>query len=148
MTRSHHVARIAFAGALAGSCAVGLACQASGSPCDPDTMRMTPQPVLSCPDPDASPPPPQLRGAPVAGGSFTPTASGVMGSAPADPGAPAFPAPGQAPNVPPVVNADGSQTFGQGGGYLGDIWDQFHNGVPSDLIYGPVSGDPAAPPPP
>jgi hypothetical protein len=36
--------------------------------------------------------------------------------------------------------ADGTQTFGQGGGYLGDIWDQFHDGVPSDLIYGAAIG--------
>ena len=43
----------------------------------------------------------------------------------------ALPPPGQPPSVPPVVNEDGTpQTFGQGG-FLRDIWRQFHNGVPS-----------------
>jgi hypothetical protein len=52
-------ARIAFAGAVIGGCAVGLAAQAyadSGTGCDPFYLRMTPQPVLSCPGPDAAPP--------------------------------------------------------------------------------------------
>ena len=41
----------------------------------------------------------------------------------------ALPPPGQPPSVPPVVNEDGTpQTFGQGG-FLRDIWHQFHNGV-------------------
>jgi len=32
--------------------------------------------------------------------------------------------------------------------YLRQIWREFHNGVPSDLIYGPQPPDPAAPLPP
>lgn len=92
------------------------------SPCLPETMAMSPQPVLSCPDQVPAPFP---KSAPL----------------PAAPDAPAtgdaFPAPGQAPYIPPIVNQDGTlSTFDQGG-YLGDLWDQFRNGVPTDLIYGP-----------
>jgi hypothetical protein len=60
ITSAINVARMAFAGAIIGGCAVGLAAQAyadSGSGCDPFYLSMTPQPVLSCPGPDAAPPP-------------------------------------------------------------------------------------------
>jgi hypothetical protein len=53
-----NVARIVFAGAIIGGCAVSLAAHAdadSGN-CDPFYLSMTPQPVLSCAGPDAAPP--------------------------------------------------------------------------------------------
>ena len=59
LTSAINVAKIAFAGAIIGGCAVGLAAQAyadSGSDCNPLYLSMTPQPVLSCPGPDAAPP--------------------------------------------------------------------------------------------
>ncbi|MDT5135763.1 MAG: hypothetical protein QOD58_25 [Mycobacterium sp.] len=54
-----NVARIAFAGAIIGGCAVGLAAHAGADPgnCDPFYLSMTPQPVLSCAGPDVAPPP-------------------------------------------------------------------------------------------
>jgi hypothetical protein len=133
ITSAINVAGIVFAGAVVGSCAVGLAAQAYASPCDPLTMSMTPQPVLSCPAPAAPP----ADGSPVAG-----PVSDVAGGP--QPGA--LPAPGEAPYVPPVVGEDGTQSYGQLG-YLRQIWHEFHNGVPSDLIYGPMPM-PSAPPPP
>jgi hypothetical protein len=143
--------RIVFLGAILGGSALGLSTTASAaSQCDPLTLSMTPQPALSCPDPyAASPadPPPVPDPANFVGG---PPPQG----APPPPGQPlpdAFPAPGQPPGVPPVVGDDGAptQSFGQGG-YLKDIWGQFHNGVPSDLVFGspPPAPDPALPPPP
>ena len=150
-----NVATIVFVGAIVGGSAVGLAAAAYASPCDPVTMSMTPQPVLSCPGPDVAPP---AEGSPVpvpVNGLAGPPADGVPVVEPvADVAGPpppaALPHPGQPPSVPPVVNEDGTpQTFGQGG-FLRDIWHQFHNGVPSDLFYGPVPppADPAVPPPP
>lgn len=150
-----NVATIVFVGAIVGGSAVGLAAAAYASPCDPVTMSMTPQPVLSCPGPDVAPP---AEGSPVpvpVNGLAGPPADGVPVVEPvtdvAGPPPPAaLPPPGQPPSVPPVVNEDGTpQSFGQGG-FLRDIWHQFHNGVPSDLFYGPVPppADPAVPPPP
>jgi hypothetical protein len=142
-------ARIVFVGAIVGSSAVGLATQASAaSQCDPLTLSMTPQPALSCPDPyAASPedPPPVPDPVNFVGG---PPPQGAP-PAPGQPLPDAFPAPGQPPGVPPVVGADGAptQSFDQGG-YLKDIWGEFHNGVPSDLVFGSPPPDPALPPPP
>src|SRR5271166_5295159 len=54
ITSAIQVARIAFAGAIIGGCAVGLAAQAdasSGSDCNPFYLSMTPQPVLGVPVP-------------------------------------------------------------------------------------------------
>ena len=128
-----HAAGIAFAGAIVGSCAVGLAAPAYAGPCDPVGLSMTPQPVLSCASPDPAPP---------ADGSPAPGPVNAVAGAPPQA---ALPAPGQAPYVPPVVDADGTQSYGQLG-YLRQIWHEFHNGVPSDLLYGPAPTDPAAPP--
>jgi hypothetical protein len=88
-----NVARIAFAGAIIGGCAVGLAAQADADSgdCNPFYLSMTPQPVLGCPGPDAAPP---ADGSPVLG-----PVDGVA-SAPM-PGA--LPRPGQPPSAPPVV---------------------------------------------
>jgi hypothetical protein len=123
-----------FAGAIAGSCAVGLAAPVYASPCDPLGMAMTPQPVLSCPNPDAPPPP------------DAPAVTGPVNNA-AGPGpAAALPAPGQPPSVPPVAAGDGPAAGSQLG-YLREIWHDFHNGVPSDLLYGPAPDDPSMPPP-
>ncbi|MGB8504638.1 hypothetical protein [Mycobacterium sp.] len=58
----------------------------------------------------------------------------------------ALPPPGEPPYVPPVVGEDGTQSYGQLG-YLREIWHEFHNGVPSEFIYGPAPTDPALPPP-
>ncbi len=140
---SRMVSRIALYAAF-GACALGLVPAAHSSPCDPDTMRMSPQPVLSCPGvepaPQMLPPAAPIAAAPIA----PPPAGPVDADAGASPNA--LPAPGQAPDVPPVFNADGSQNFGQGG-FFGGIWDEFHsdfhNGVPADLVYGPA---PAPPP--
>jgi hypothetical protein len=58
MTSAIKVVGIAFAGAVIGGCAVGLAAQAqadSGN-CDPLLASMTPQPILSCNAADAPPP--------------------------------------------------------------------------------------------
>jgi len=125
-------AGIVFAGVVMGSCAVSSAARAYASPCDPLGLAMTPQPVLSCLDADAGPP---TDGAP---------ATGAVDSVAAPPaGAP--PAPGQPPYVPPVADGDAPPPLGQLG-YLREIWHEFHNGVPTDLIYGPAPTD--APPPP
>jgi hypothetical protein len=103
------------------------------SPCIPETMAMSPQPVLSCP---GQAPAPFPQSAPLRD-----SAHRVDGPPPTDPGASsvgvALPPPGQAPHIPPVVNPDGSPVTFDQGGYLGQLWDQFHSGVPSDLIYGP-----------
>jgi hypothetical protein len=135
MTGSMNVARVVFAGAIVGSCAFGLAARADASPCDPATLAMTPQPQLSCPGPDAAPPP---DGSPVAG-PVTNIAD------PPPPGA--LPVPVQQPSVPPVVGADGTQSYGQLG-YLRQIWHDFHNGVPSDLFGGPPPSSTVSPPAP
>jgi hypothetical protein len=151
---------VAVAGAVLGPLAVGLAAGASASPCDPATLAMTPQPQLSCAPPDGVPPPPADAAAAPAGPIQAPMAAAPP---PVDPAAPpngvqatgetlpdAFPAPGQAPFIPPVIDADGTQRFGNMG-YLREIWHEFHNGVPADLLYGPpppAPADPAAPPPP
>lgn len=127
-----NVARVVFAGAIVGSCALGVAVRAYASPCDPVGLSMTPQPQLSCPGPDAAPPP----DGPPAPGPVNNVAAG-------SPGAP--PAPGQPPYVPPVVDADGTQSYGQLG-FLRQVWHEFHNGVPSDLIYGPDPTNPEAQP--
>src|ERR1700722_4012870 len=90
MTSAINAARIAFAGAVIGGCAVGLAAQAnadSGRDRGPVYLSMTPQPVLGCPGPDAAPPP---DGSPVPG-----PAKVVPGPPP--PGA--QPPPGQLPQV-------------------------------------------------
>jgi hypothetical protein len=121
------VAHLAAVLAVAGGTALALASQAQASPCDPITMSMTPQPVLSCPDPAPA--------APVVGASGPVPVDGV-------PLPDALPAPGQAPAVPPTFNADGTQDFG-GDGFIGDVMNQFGNGVPGEFIYGPM-----APPPP
>lgn len=128
-------AKVVFVGAVIGGSAVGLASQASADRCDPLTLSMTPQPALSCPDPNAASP---VDAAPAP----DPAAAPVAGPLPD-----AFPPPGQPPAIPPVVGADGTQSYGQGG-YLKDIWHEFHNGVPSDLIIGspPPPADPAMPP--
>ena len=157
LTSATNVARIVVAGAIVGPCAVVLAAGASASPCDPATLAMTPQPQLSCPGPAAAPPPvaPAVAGPvddapapPPAEGAPVPVPVGVPANPVAGPRPPAFPAPGEAPFVPPVVGEDGAptQSFGQGG-FLMDIWHEFHNGVPSDLIYAPPPADPGLPPP-
>lgn len=129
-----NVVRFASACAIAGAWAAGLAAQAYASPCDPTTLAMTPQPQLSCPAPDVGPPPDAL---PVVPGSD------VTGPPLPD----ALPPPGEAPHIPPVVGEDGmpTQSYGQGG-YLGQIWNEFHNGVPSEFVYGPPPADSAPPP--
>jgi hypothetical protein len=132
-----NLARIVFAGAIVGSCAVGLAVRANASPCDPLGLSMTPQPQLSCTSPDSAPP-----------ADGTPAPGPVNNAAgPPPPGAP--PAPGQPPYVPPVVNPDGTQSYGQLG-FLRQVWHEFHNGVPSELLYGPDpdQGPPGSPIPP
>jgi hypothetical protein len=140
LTSVINVARVALACAAVGSCAVGFAAGAFASPCDPTTLAMTPQPQLSCPAPEAAQP---ADGAPVAAPPPVP-GSDVTGPPLPD----ALPPPGQAPHVPPVVGEDGAPTTSYGqGGYLGQIWNEFHNGVPSDVIYGPAPGGPAPPPP-
>ena len=101
-------AGIVFAGAVAGTC---FAARAYASPCDPIGLAMTPQPVLSCVNPNP---------------------------APSADGAPAY--------VPPVASGNGPSPLSQLG-YLMDIWHEFHNGVPTDLLYGPAPMD-AAPLPP
>lgn len=128
------LARIVFAGAIAGSCALGLAVQAGASPCDPVGLAMTPQPVLSCSAPDAVPPadPSQPAAGPV----------NVADAAPPN----AAPPPGQAPYVPPVAAGNGPPAGSQLG-FLRQVWHEFHNGVPSELLYGPDPTDPALPPP-
>ena len=108
-----NVATIVFVGAIVGGSAVGLAAAAYASPCDPVTMSMTPQPVLSCPGPDVAPP---AEGSPVpvpVNGLAGPPADGVPVVEPvtdvAGPPPPAaLPPPGQPPSVPPVVNEDGT----------------------------------------
>ncbi|MCV7226564.1 hypothetical protein [Mycolicibacterium komossense] len=127
MTGSQRVAHLAAAIAVAAGSAVGFASGANASPCDPITLSMTPQPVLSCPDPAAP--------APVVGASGPVP---VVGTPLPD----ALPPPGQAPAIPPTSNADGTQDFGSDG-FIGDVMNQFGNGVPSEFIYGPM-----APPPP
>jgi hypothetical protein len=146
-----NVARIVFAGAVIGGSAVGLAAEASASPCDPLTMSMTPQPVLSCPVPDAVSPPdaaPPPDGVSVPQPPPVPAPVNAAGPPPANA---LPPPPGQAPGVPPVVDENGNPaTYGSQGSYLREIWHDFHNGVPSDLIFAPVPqpADPAAAPPP
>jgi hypothetical protein len=149
LTSALDVVRVVFAVAVLGSCAVGLSAQANASPCIPDTLAMTPQPQLSCPGAQVAPRPVAAPVAAPADDSAGPSApDGPPAPGPVDvaagPPPPAFPAPGQAPFIPPVVGEDGAptQSFGQSG-YLGEIWHEFHNGVPGELIYGP-----AAPPPP
>ncbi|HEY6575548.1 MAG TPA: hypothetical protein VI029_11580 [Mycobacterium sp.] len=140
LTLAINVARVAFACAAVGSCAVGLAPRAFASPCDPTTLAMTPQPQLSCPAPEAAAP---ADGVPVAAPPPVP-GSDVTGPPLPD----AFPPPGEPPHIPPVVGEDGAPTTSYGqGGYFGQIWSEFHNGVPSDVIYGPAPGAPAPPPP-
>jgi hypothetical protein len=100
VTSAINVARIAFAGAIIGGCAVGLAAQADADSgdCNPFYLSMTPQPVLGCPGPDAAPP---ADGSPVLG-----PVDGV--ASPPTPGA--LPPPGQPPSGPPVVtNNSGDQ---------------------------------------
>ncbi len=110
---------------------------AGASPCIPETMAMSPQPVLSCPDQQPMPFPDT---APLADPAFNPAAPPPGGVAP--PVGTAFPAPGQAPYIPPVVNTDGSATsFGQGTG-IRDIWNQYTSGELSGILPG------AAPAPP
>ena len=85
------LARLAVTGAVIGGCAVGLAGPAaasSGSDCNPFYMSMTPQPVLSCPGPDAGPP------------ADAPPGPGPVNDV-AGPPPPAGPAPGQPPVTPP-----------------------------------------------
>jgi hypothetical protein len=67
VTSGTNLARIVFAGAIIGGCAVGLATHADADPgnCDPFYLSMTPQPVLSCAGPDAAPPDAQPTPAPV-----------------------------------------------------------------------------------
>jgi hypothetical protein len=140
LTSAINAARVAFACAAVGSCAVGFAAVATASPCDPMTLAMTPQPQLSCPVPEAAPP---ADGTPVAAPPPV-TGSDVTGPPLPD----ALPPPGEAPHIPPVVGEDGAPatSYGQGG-YLGQIWNEFHNGVSSELIYGSTPGGPAPPPP-
>ena len=143
------LARLVFAGAVIGGTAVGFAPDAYASPCDPLTMSMTPQPVLSCPAPNAVSPPdaPPPDGASVAMMPVpVPAPANAGGPAPAN----ALPPPGQAPGVPPVVDENGNPaSYGSQGSYFKEIWHEFHNGVPSDLLFAPAPApDPAAPPPP
>jgi hypothetical protein len=136
-----NLARIVFAGAVIGPCAIGLAAPAFASPCDPFTLSMTPQPQLSCPGPDAPPPAEPTPAAPDGANALAsgpPTGYGPISSGPAPPQVP-----GQAPYVPPV-NPDGNQNTGQLS-YLRSLWHEFHNGVPSDLLYGPSDGAPGTP---
>ncbi|MDT5091636.1 MAG: hypothetical protein QOH60_999 [Mycobacterium sp.] len=145
------VARIAFAGALVGSSALVTAAAANAGPCDPATLAMTPQPQLSCAPPDAPPP-----DAPAPPPGSPPPASAPLSDGQGKPYEGPTPPPGMAPYIPPVVNADGSPgSYGQRG-FFRDVWNQFHNGVPSDMIYGPDPADyglkpgdpiPAGPPP-
>jgi hypothetical protein len=130
-----NVARGLFAGAIVGSCAVGVAVPAYASPCDPLGIAMTPQPVLSCSGPDSAAP------------TDPSVAPGPVNNVASPPPAGALPAPGQPPSVPPVAPGDGPAPGSQLG-YLREIWHDFHNGVPSDLLYGPAPEDPAQPPPP
>ncbi|OBF20648.1 hypothetical protein [Mycobacterium sp. ACS4331] len=120
-----NLARVAVSGIVGvGLMGVGVMVvpqAAAESPCIPETMAMSPQPVLSCPGQVAAPFP---KSAPLPAPGAPPSGNGL-------------PAPGQAPYIPPVTNQDGTQTTFDQGGYLGDLWGQFHNGVPSDLIYGP-----------
>ena len=123
------VAGVVFAGA------VSLAAPAYASPCDPIGLAMTPQPVLSCQSPDAAPP---ADGAP---------APGPVNNAAAPP------PPGSPPYVPPVATGNGPEPLSQLG-YLREIWHEFHNGVPTDFLYGPAPTDtpplpegPVPPPP-
>jgi hypothetical protein len=127
-------AAILFAGTFAGSCAVALAAPAYASPCDPLTMSMTPQPVLSCPAPDAPPPPDAAPG---------PVTNVASGPAPAGPNG--LPAPNPTPTVPPVAAGDGPAAGSQLG-YIRQIWHDFHNGVPSDILYGPAPDEDSGPP--
>lgn len=93
VTSAINVARIAFATAIIGGFAVGLAAQAnadSGSDCNPLYLSMTPQPVLSCAGPEAGPPP---DGSPATG-----PVNDVAGL-PAPP-------PGQPQSAPPVLAND------------------------------------------
>lgn len=129
------------AGAFVALASTGMAVAGAESSCDPDTMAMSPQPVLSCPGVAAAPFPDT---APVPDPAFDVTGPPTAGSPPASgPVIAALPAPGQAPHVPPVVGADGTQSFGQGG-VIGDLFTQFQNGVPTDLIYGPVAPPPGS----
>jgi hypothetical protein len=66
MTSAIKVAGIAFAGAVIGGCAVGVAAQVQADPgnCDPLLASMTPQPILSCNAPDGPPPPADVPPAP------------------------------------------------------------------------------------
>ncbi|MFZ0831860.1 MAG: hypothetical protein WAM92_01995 [Mycobacterium sp.] len=114
-------AGMVFVGAVAGT---SFAARAGASPCDPIGLAMTPQPVLSCISPI---PAPSADGAPAPG--------------PVDNVA----AP---PYVPPVADGNGPPPLSQLG-YLMDIWHEFHNGVPADLLYGPAPAPTdAAPLPP
>jgi hypothetical protein len=104
------------------------------SPCLPDTMAMSPQPVLSCPGHEPMPFP---KSAPLPDPAYTP-AEPPPGDAVQVPAGAALPPPGQAPHIPPVTNQDGSHaTFEQGTGVIGDLLGQFGNGVPTDLLLGP-----------
>ena len=136
-----NIARVAFACAAPGIVRGGSRRSGLRVPCDPMTLAMTPQPQLSCPAPEAAPP---ADGAPIAAPPPV-TGSDVTGPPLPD----ALPPPGEAPHIPPVVGEDGAPTTSYGqGGYLGQIWDEFHNGVPRDVIYGPAPGGPAPPPSP
>lgn len=118
-----HAAGIVFAGAVVGWCAVSVAAPAYAS-----GLAMTPQPVLSCTSPDAVPP-----------------AEAQPAPGPVDNVA-SPPPPGSPPYVPPVASGNGPEPLSQLG-YLREIWHEFHNGVPPDLLYGPAPTDaPASPP--
>lgn len=101
---------------------------------------MSPQPVLSCPDQQPMPFPDTV---PLADPAFTPATPPPGGIAP--PVGTAFPAPGQAPYIPPVVNADGSHTEigGSGSSSIRDVWNQYTSG---DLV-GLLPGTAPAPQP-
>lgn len=126
--RTVNRAGIVFAGVIVGSCAVSFAAPVYASPCDPIGLAMTPQPVLSCPNPGAAP------------ADVAPATGPVNNIA-----APSSSGPGQPPYVPPVAAGDQPPPLSQLG-YIREIWHEFHNGVPTDLLYGPEPTD--APPPP
>ena len=126
------MAGIVFAGVIVGIVRTCFAAPAYASPCDPIGLAMTPQPVLSCANPN---PAPSADVAP---------ATGPVNNIAAPPSS----APGQPPYVPPVATGNGPPPLSQLG-YLREIWHEFHNGVPTDLLYGPAPAPTdAAPLPP
>jgi len=97
VTSAINVARIAFASAIIGGCAVGLAAQADADSgdCNPFYLSMTPtNPVLGCSGPDAAPP---ADGSPVLG-----PVDGV--ASPTDAGCAASPRANRHPRRPVVAN--------------------------------------------